>query len=72
MIPAYGQLIVTAEGRQFDSPIGRDGEFYLDNVPTGRHPAIIEHETTRCSFTLGVPQTSGPVMNLGTLRCVVP
>jgi outer membrane usher protein len=72
VIPAYGQLTVTAEGRQFDSPIGRDGEFYLDDVPTGRHPAIIAHETTRCSFTLDVPVAAGPVMNLGALRCVVP
>jgi len=72
IIPAYGQFTVTAEGRQFNSPIGRDGEFYLDDVPTGRHAAVIASETTRCSFTLGVPAAPEPVMNLGALRCVMP
>jgi outer membrane usher protein len=72
VIPAYGELVVRAEGRRFDSPIGGEGEFYLDNVPIGQHPAVIEHEATACSFTLNVPAAPGPVMDLGTLRCVVP
>jgi len=72
LVPAYGQFTVTADGRQFDSPIGQAGEFYLDDVPVGQHPAVIEHETTRCSLTLEVPAAGPPVANLGTLRCVVP
>ncbi len=55
LVPAYGQFTVTAEGQRLDSPIGQDGEFYLDNVPTGRYSALIEHDTARCAFTLEVP-----------------
>jgi outer membrane usher protein len=72
IVPAFGQLTVTAEGRPFDSPIGRDGEFYLDNVPAGRHPALIEHEKGRCSFTLDVPAAATPVIDVGTVGCAVP
>jgi outer membrane usher protein len=72
LVPAFGQLTVTADGRPFDSPIGREGEFYLDTVPAGRHPAVIEHEKGRCSFTLDVPAAAAPVIDLGALRCDVP
>jgi outer membrane usher protein len=70
--PAFGQLTVTAAGQSFDSPIGRQGEFYFENLPAGRHPAVIEHEEATCRFTLEVPVSTAPVVDLGTVRCAVP
>jgi outer membrane usher protein len=69
VVPAYGQLAVTAGGQRLDSPIGRDGEFYLDSLPPGRHAAEVEHEGARCTFVLEVPPAAGSVISLGTLRC---
>jgi outer membrane usher protein len=70
-VPAYGQMTVTAEGQELGSPIGRHGEFYFENIPAGRYPVVIEHETGRCVFTLDVPSLAGPIVELGTVRCVM-
>jgi outer membrane usher protein len=72
VIPAYGQITVTPEGKEVISPIGKSGEFYLENLAAGRHPAKIEFKAGVCVFVLEIPVTEGPFVNLGTLRCVVP
>ncbi len=71
MTPAYGQLSVTADGKRFESPIGKQGEFYLENVPAGQHSATLEYGERLCQFTLRVPASDERVVNLGTLRCVI-
>jgi outer membrane usher protein len=72
VIPAYGQLTVTANGKQFESPVGKQGEFYLENVPPGRHAAIVEHKDKTCEFILDVPSSAEPVVQLGNVRCQMP
>jgi outer membrane usher protein len=69
--PAYGQLRVTAGAETFESPIGHEGEFYLENLPAGRHPAIIEYKDTRCRFTLDAPVSSAALVDVGPVRCTV-
>lgn len=69
--PAYGQLTVTAEGQTYESPIGRDGEFYLENVPRGRHAAVIDHKDALCRFTLEPPASLASLVDMGTVRCTV-
>jgi outer membrane usher protein len=70
--PAYGQLSVTADGEPFESPIGEEGEFYLDGLPPGRHPAVITHPTLGCRFTLEVPGEAPPILDVGAVTCVAP
>lgn len=70
--PAYGRLIVTVGEKKSESPIGKLGEFYFENLPVGRHPAVVEYKATTCQFTLEVPASDAPVLKLGTLRCTVP
>jgi outer membrane usher protein len=70
--PAYGQLSVTAEGQTYESPIGRDGEFYLENLPRGPHPAVIDHKDAVCRFTLDAPASPASLVDMGTVRCTVP
>ena len=69
-IPAYGDLRVEADGTVISSPIGRDGEFYLENLPPGRHRAVIEEPRGTCVFTLEAPLVGPSLKDLGTLRCV--
>lgn len=71
-IPAYGQLTVTAEGREFESPIGRGGEIYLENVPAGRYPATVEYKGSLCRFSVEIPASENPVVKLGEMRCIRP
>ena len=68
--PAYGQLTVTADGKTYESPIGRDGEFYLENLPRGRHPAVIDHKDASCRFTLETPAPTASMVDVGTVRCI--
>jgi outer membrane usher protein len=68
--PAYGQLTVTAEGQTYESPIGRDGEFYLENVPRGRYSALIDHKDASCRFTLETPASTASLVDVGTVHCI--
>ncbi len=71
--PAYGELTVTGPaGVPQTSPLGGDGGFYLENLSPGRYPAAVEHKEAVCRFTLVVPMSSSPFVNLGTLRCEAP
>ena len=69
--PAYGQLTVTAEGQTYESPIGRDGDFYLENVPRGRHQAVIDHREAFCRFVLEPPVSPASLVDMGTVRWTV-
>ncbi len=69
VVPTSGRLRVTVDGRTFESPLGRAGEFYLEGVPSGSYDATIDDESGSCRFTLRVPTATAPVMQLGTLEC---
>ena len=66
------KLTVTAEGREFDSPVGKEGEFYLEDVPAGRHPAVVEYRGAACRFVLEVLDSKSARVSLGTVRCAQP
>jgi len=66
----YGELTVTAaNGRSYGSPVGSDGTFYFENLPTGTYAAVMEYRGTRCAFQLVVPPAADMVLDLGTVRC---
>ncbi len=70
LVPSLGHMTVTANGKPYDSPLGRNGEFYVENVPGGRHPALVEFKQGQCTFTMDVPETKDAYVRLGTVRCV--
>ena len=69
MVPGYGQLTLAGNGKNFDSPLGKEGEFYFENVQAGPYQALIEHKDHSCEFTLEVPQSADELVQLGTIRC---
>lgn len=69
IVPAYGQLTVNSGGAPFVSPLGRGGEFYLENIPAGRYPATIDYKLGSCKFTLQIPTGNDSVVKLGRLTC---
>ena len=71
MFPSYGQLLLSANGSEFESPIGREGEFYLENVPAGHHRAVVNHRDRSCEFEMDVPSSQEAEVKVGDLRCVV-
>jgi len=69
LTPAYGQLRVRGNGSQSESPIGKLGEFYLENLGAGRFPATVDYKNTLCDFNLDIPTSDELEINLGTVTC---
>ena len=72
LVPRFGQLELTVAGVTMESPIGRDGEFYLENVSSGPHVASLHYDGIRYACVINMPQTTEPVTDLGLVRCSVP
>jgi outer membrane usher protein len=71
-VPSYGEITVTAKGRDLTSPVGGSGRFYFEDLSVGTHSAVVRDSAGReCSFTISVPSSDGTLVNLGTLRCEV-
>jgi outer membrane usher protein len=69
-VPAtYGEITVNVDGKEAHSPIGGDGRFYFENLATGRHAAIAKYTGGRCGFSLTIPKSDDPVIDLGTVQC---
>lgn len=71
IVPAFGALTVGTGDTALASPIGQTGEFYFENLAAGSYDAVVEFEAIVCRFSLIVPQSSAPLISLGTVRCVV-
>lgn len=57
-----GRMRIGAHDRAF--PIGGDGGFYLDEVPAGRYAGTVSTAAGTCRFTLDVPASAEPVVEL--------
>ncbi len=68
-IPSFGELYVTAPGKP-SSPIGRRGEFYLENLSPGSYPAAVRYWAGECRMTLPIPESTADLVKLGELTCV--
>ena len=44
-VPSYGEITVTAKGREFISPVGSSGRFYFEDLPAARTPPLFETAT---------------------------
>jgi outer membrane usher protein len=71
VVPASGELTVQVGASESASPLGSGGEFYLENVPPGRHPAKVEYEGGTCRFVLQVPASTESFFDLGSVVCGV-
>jgi outer membrane usher protein len=71
VVPASGELTVEVGESESASPLGNGGEFYLENVPEGRHPAKVESRGGVCRFVLEVPPSAESFLDLGAVVCKV-
>lgn len=53
-------------------PVGRGGEFYLENPAPGDHAATLTWNGRECAFTIRVPETEEVMVDLGELVCGKP
>jgi outer membrane usher protein len=69
VVPAYGDLTVTIGEKPFTSPVGAQGEFYLEGLPGGPHPAVVSYGGGECRFTLDAPAIADRIIKLGQVIC---
>jgi outer membrane usher protein len=67
----YWLLTITVDGRDIDAPVVDDGEFYLENIPVGTHPAVLRKGQQRCAFQFTVPRSEEMMLDLGKITCVM-
>ena len=71
-LPAYGQIIVMVDRQRTVSPIDEAGNFYLENVPPGSYSAEVQYADGVCTLPIAVPAGSTALVNVGTIRCILP
>ncbi len=49
--------------------MGRDGEFYLENIPAGTYPARVYNNDLDCRFKLHIPESEETFVDLGEVYC---
>lgn len=69
--PAYGTVVVLASRRVFSSPVGSQGEFWLDGLPAGTHRAHLLWQGLTCTFPIEVPAGAPPMLDVGQVTCAV-
>jgi outer membrane usher protein len=69
---SYGELTVTGtNGSTYGSPVGSDGAFYFENLPTGTYVGVVERANTQCVLTLEIPASTDLVLKLRTVSCTM-
>lgn len=69
--PSFGQVALSMGDRALTSPLGRQGEFDLEEPPSGTFAAEAEWDGGRCRAALTVPEDDAPVIQLGAVPCVL-
>jgi outer membrane usher protein len=72
VLPTYGQLVVLVDQQQVVSPLDEAGNFYLENVPPGSYSAEVQYAAGVCKLPLAVPAGATALVNVGTIRCILP
>jgi len=62
-------LDVILKDRTEEGAVGRDGEFYLENVPPGTYPARVYNNDLDCDFKLHIPESEETFVDLGEVYC---
>jgi outer membrane usher protein len=69
-LPAeYKIIFVQVNDRILEGSIGRDGEFYLENIPRGRHAAKIIQKGKDCIFDIIIPDSEEMLVDVGKITC---
>lgn len=68
--PAYGEISIRMAAGELTSPLGKDGEFELSDLPPGKHASRVEYADGACTFEIVAPRSERVITDLGELRCV--
>jgi len=65
----YAGLEIQTEDKSIESVVGTNGEFYLENMPSGKFKAKAFSQDKTCNFDMIIPKTDEIIINLGEILC---
>ncbi len=68
----FSIMRIMANGLVIEGLIGKGGEFYFENAPSGTHPARVFYAGRECDFKITIPESEEMMLNLGELICKFP
>ncbi len=60
----YYEVTLDADGKTVTFPTGRNGDFYLENLPPGRYAAKVQIGAKPCRFSLEIPESPETIVAL--------
>jgi outer membrane usher protein len=67
--PALGQIEIRKGDQTLTLSLGRNGEFYVEDLSPGTYPARLLIGKVHCDFRLVLPSTDAPLTDLGVISC---
>jgi outer membrane usher protein len=67
----YAGLEIKIDGKNIEGIVGKRGEFYLENLPSGRFPARLLLGRQECHFEIVIPDSDDIVVDMGEVTCEV-
>jgi outer membrane usher protein len=65
----FTRLFVHVNGVVTEWLVGRNGEFYLENIPPGRHRGTTVYKGDKCGFDIIIPESTALFLHLGDIEC---
>ena len=65
----FTRLFVQVKDGVVEGLVGRNGEFYLENLPPGGHPAKTMYRGEECGFDIMIPESDETFLYLGEIIC---
>ena len=66
----YADFILwRTQNEKHETIVGRDGEFYLENLTRGKYSGILRMEGESCKFNLTVPDSREMLVDVGEIAC---
>jgi outer membrane usher protein len=67
----FAVMLIQAKDKTIEGLIGKDGEFYFENIPAGEHQAKIIYKGKECKFDIIIPESEDIMVDLGKIVCEV-
>jgi len=65
----YTRLSINVNDVIVEGLVGRNGEFYLENIPPGRHPGKTVYKGDECGLDIIIPESTEMFLHLGDIDC---
>jgi outer membrane usher protein len=65
----YWGLVIELPDRKVEVTVGKNAEFYLENLPTGTWPARLFVKGKECRFDMAIPDSDEMMVDMGEVSC---